>query len=303
MSLPPVASPSSAFKNISMFIQPYTVHELDLAYCNRVYLRFRSHRRKEIAGFTKLTKQLLSDLLMPYGIHLLEFTATDVDIRILVSLQATESVSVATSKIKGRLSKWISDNTPNQSPDEKHKWFGRGYFATTVGHTRTAEVSAYLDRQASHHHYDQRQRPPCYVESFDLNETLLATDHAVTRLRFHIVLATEQRQGVFHDASAPCVTAVWRKLQPEMKSVIEKVSFLPDHVHLAISVHPIVSPVTLVAELMNQAQNIIWENFEKDVVRANVTRLWQSGAYVGSFGDLQSAAMAAYVKKWDAALE
>lgn len=286
-----------------MFIQPYTIDEIDFAYCNRVYLRFRTHRRKPVAALSLLTNQVMGDLLAAYGIQLLEFGTTDIDLRILVSLAATESVSVATSKIKGRLSKWISDQVAIESHNEKQKWLGRGYFASTSGHARTAEVTGYLDRQSNHHGYDKRPRPPIYVQNFNLDETILRTDHAISRLRYHFVLATEWRRGVFHDVSAPVITTRWRKIQTDLKAVIEKVSFLPDHVHIAVSVHPLVSPAFLVVALMNEAQAAMWEHFESDVVHARVGRLWQKSAYIGLFGDLRTAAMAAYVKKWDTDVE
>ncbi|XZE19345.1 transposase [Pirellulaceae bacterium SH449] len=244
-----------------MFIQPYSTEELELSFCNRVYFRFGSNRSKPIEPLPRLTKQIVGDLLVPYDIHLLELAATNVDLRILVSLTATESVSAAASKIKGHISKRLSYDAMDHLPGEQQKWLGRGYFAATTGHTRTAEVASYFERQTNHHGYDDRPRSPTYVDSFALDESLLATDHAVARLRYHLVFATEARRGVFHDVSAPRVTEAWRRLEPEWKAVIEKVSFLPDHVHIAVSVHPVVSPAALVVALMNEAQEIVWEHF------------------------------------------
>ena len=39
--------------------------------------------------------------------------------------------------------------------------------------------------------------------------------------------------------------------QANSRFVLLKVSFLPDHVHVAVRVHPSVAPAVLVAELMN----------------------------------------------------
>ena len=50
---------------------------------------------------------------------------------------------------------------------------------------------------------------------------------------------------------------------------------------------------------MNTAQTLMWKNFENSVIRARVQRLWQPSAYIGSFGELESAKMAAYVRKWE----
>jgi hypothetical protein len=40
---------------------------------------------------------------------------------------------------------------------------------------------------------------------------------------------------------------------------------------------------------------------ERIVTQARVERLWQPGAYIGSYGDLQSAKIAAYVRQWEEA--
>jgi REP element-mobilizing transposase RayT len=43
----------------------------------------------------------------------------------------------------------------------------------------------------------------------------------------------------------------------------------------------------------------MWRQFERDVIQAGVERLWQPSAYVGSFGDLTSLAVSAYISQWE----
>ena len=62
-----------------------------------------------------------------------------------------------------------------------------------------------------------------------------------------------------------------------------KVSFVPDHVHLAVRTHPSVVPSVLVTELLNVAQEVIWADFAGAAIQASIPRLWQPGAYIGSF--------------------
>lgn len=81
--------------------------------------------------------------------------------------------------------------------------------------------------------------------------------------------------------------------------VIDKVSFLPDHVHVALALHPAASPAEIVVGMMNAAQETMWAAFADDVVRAGVERLWQCSAYIGSFGELSSNAISAYVERWE----
>lgn len=80
---------------------------------------------------------------------------------------------------------------------------------------------------------------------------------------------------------------------------LEEVSFVPDHVHLAVHIHPSVSPAKSVVALMNAAQELLWTEFAESAIRAGVERLWQPSAYIGSCGDLESAKLAAYVRRWE----
>ena len=84
-----------------------------------------------------------------------------------------------------------------------------------------------------------------------------------------------------------------------MALALENVSFFPDHVHLAVRIHPSVSPAQMVTALMNAAQERLWSGFPDSVIRAGVSRLWQPSAYTGAFGDLESAKIAAYVRQWE----
>jgi REP element-mobilizing transposase RayT len=282
-----------------MLLQPYQSEELSFAWCYRVYYRWRTHRRKPIAVLPELTAETLGGLIQPYGIHLLELATDAIDVRALVSLAPTESVSVAASKMKGRVSKWLSEQLAGAEPA---KSLARGYFAITSGPSTADEINAYLECQGEHHGYADRVRPPVFVRSYAATsetESVLRADHAVTRLRFHIVLATWRRRGVFGEASAAVISDRWQELQADLRVRVDKVSFVPDHVHVALTVHPAVAPANVVVAMMNAGQEIMWEQFERDVIQAGVERLWQPSAYIGSSGDLTSPAVSAYVSQWE----
>ncbi|NLF72729.1 MAG: IS200/IS605 family transposase [Candidatus Anammoximicrobium sp.] len=282
-----------------MQIQPYQLEELNFAWCHRVYYRWRTHRRQPHPAFAHLDRDVLCQLLQPYGIHVLDVTTDEIDLRTLVSLQPTETVSAAAGKMKGRISKWLGEQSQRS---QATKSLGRGYFAATTGQSTATAVEEYLERQAEHHGYSNRVRVPVFVRQFERTEEsqrILQTDHAVTVLRYHVVLATWRRQGVFGRSSAEAVCGGWRILQADLRMVIDKVSFLPDHVHVALALHPNRSPGEIVVAMMNAAQDKMWDAFADDVVKAGVERLWQASAYVGSFGDLSSNAISGYLERWE----
>jgi len=279
-----------------MLIQPYQLDELKFAWCYQVFFRWRTWRRVPVPSLAGLTAESLNPRLKQYQVRLLEFGSNPLDIRALVSLQPQESTATAASKTKGQLCTAVGEQVSSNQ-----KTFARGYFAATVGKSTADEVNNYLEIQSEHQGYDRRPRPATHVAVFVRDAAMqefLATDHAVTSLKFHIVLATWKRQGVFSAEAAKAMDAHWRDQQVRLRVVFDKFSFLPDHVHIAVEVHPTVSPARLVIELINASQEFAFENFPENVVRAKAERLWQPGAYIGSFGDLTTAAMESYIDRW-----
>jgi REP element-mobilizing transposase RayT len=282
-----------------MLLKPYQPTEISYAWCYRVYFRWQTHRLSPQPRLRELTCNALNELLSPYDIHLLELTTDNIDMRLLASLQPSESVSTAASKIKGRLSHTLNDIRHFKEPQ---KLLARGYFASTAGPSTASAVEKYLEKQGDHHGYSDRARPPVFVRTFEMNPEAkgrLQTDHASTLIRFHIVMSTWHRHGVFVASSAELVSDQWHSIQTEGRFFIEKVSFVPDHVHVAVRLHPTVAPAEVVVSMMNAAQQLMWDQCSESVIRADVDRLWQPSAYIGSYGDLTSNAVSAYVRKFE----
>jgi len=278
-----------------MFIQPYLRDELNFAYCYRVYLRWRTHRARPLAPLAELDQAVLGKIADKYGIRVLECASNATDLLALVSLKPEETISACTGKLKGQLSKWLREALQLTQPAEL---LSNGYFACTVGKSPREAVEQYLSRQSEHHGYAERALPPIFVESYDLSEAdeaRISPNHSMVVAQFHLVLATKWRRGVFGSEEGRAVAEEWRKSQTSLRAALIKVSFLPDHVHLAIRAHPAVSPADLVMELMNSAQQVIFDRFAGTILQARVERLWQPSAYIGSYGDLTSPQIRKYI--------
>ena len=269
-----------------MLIQPYHLDEFRFASCYRVYYRWQTHRLSPHPALATLNRETLDSLLREYGIHILEATASESDVRVLASLLPAETAAACASKMKGRVSKWLREQA-RASDDQK--LLSRGYFACTTGSSTREAVLSYLDSQGEHHGYASHPNPPVFVASYSqspTDEPHLATDHAVTLLQFHVVLSTWRRQGIFGRAEAEAIAECGVIFQRQHPMHIEKVSFVPDHVHLAVRLHPSVAPATAVVELMNAAQEVIWKDFADSAIRARGAtlagerirrELWQFG--------------------------
>ena len=195
--------------------------------------------------------------------------------------------------MKGRISKWLNSKLKSALPQ---KLVSRSYFACTVGQSRSEEVLSYLDKQAEHHNYANRILPPVFVETFardPADDRRLEPAHAQVISKFHVVLATCKRRGVFGIREGQKVTTKWRAKQSELSIAIIKVSFVPDHVHIALRLHPAISPAEVVASLMNLAQDVL----EDMLVFLGLDQLWQDSAYLGSFGDLASEQVRKYLRR------
>src|SRR5260370_33074863 len=116
-----------------MFLQPYTIDELNFAYCYRVYFRWRTHAGKRFEPLAKLDQTTLASLAEDYDIHILECASNPTEVLAEVSLKPTENISGCASKLKGRVSKWLRESLQLEHPTDL---LSRGYFACTTGKSK-----------------------------------------------------------------------------------------------------------------------------------------------------------------------
>jgi REP element-mobilizing transposase RayT len=281
-----------------MQVRDYQLEELRFAYCYHAYLHWRTHRRKPYPQLANLDHSILHALVEPLGVHVLECVSQRAESRVLVSLRPDEPMSACASKLKGQLSKWLRQRQDQQLPATL---LARGYFACTSGGTSTQKVEAYLQAQGEHHGYSTRVLPPVFVQTYQPERESPAwwhAEHACTHLQFHLVLATLGRRGAFGPDEGAAVAARWLELQQPHRFALRKVSFVPDHVHVAVYLHPAEAPARLVLTLMNAGQSLLAARFPAELIRAALPRVWQPSAYVGSYGDLATPQVQKYLERW-----
>src|SRR5689334_1156482 len=229
----------------------YQPHEIRFAFCYRVYFSWQTHRRLALSPLPALRRATLDDLLQPYNIRALECVTSTTELRCIVSLTPAETISTCASKLKGRVSKWLRDELEHTEPQPM---LSKGYFASTTGKTRSKVVERYLSLQAEHHGYSRRILPPIFVGEYrlsDRDETRISPKHAIVIAKFHLVFSTTGRRGIIGSSQGRRIAEEWRNIQQEFRFVVVKVSFVPDHVHVALRTHPSMSPAAAVATLMN----------------------------------------------------
>lgn len=275
-----------------MLVEPYHLHEIHFAFCYRVYIRWQTLRNRSCLPLTLLNSELLSSLAEPYHIRILDCTSDESAIATLVSLQPPETISGCASKLKGQASKFLRTGLHLEEPTHL---LSRGYFARTVGKSTREVVEQYLDSQGTHHGYSKRPLPPVFVETYGLSpqdQTRITAKHADVVANFHLVLSTRYRLGVFGSEQGRKVAVEWQIQQKDLGIAIRKVSFVPDHVHIAVRIHPAVSPADVVIGLMNSAQDCVQDR----LILAGLDRLWEPSAYVGSYGEFTSPQIRKYIE-------
>jgi len=241
-----------------------------------------------------LKRTTLNALLRPYDLRVLECETNETDLRCIVSLKPVENISACASKLKGRVSKWLREEL---KPADPQLMLSKGYFACTTGKTRTRVVERYLSLQSEHHGYSQRILPPIFVDQYvlsDKDKNRITANHSVVIAKFHLVFSTSGRRGMIGSKQGRRIAREWLKLQQDIRIALIKVSFVPDHVHIALRSHPAMSPATIAAVLMNSAQAVL----KDELIEAGVDRLWMNSAYVGAYGDLSNAQIRRFLENW-----
>ena len=280
-----------------MFVPSDALDELAFAFRCYVYFRWHTHRRRPLAALERLAAGDLQAIHPE--IHILELSASEAEIALLASLQPTESVSTAASKLKGAASKKLREL---QGLDQPTTILGGGYFAATFGDNTSSELDRYLEHQGEHHGYASRVRSPVWVQAWPVTQAdwaALQTAHAVTILRWHLVISTWNRQGVFTREAGRCLCDAWHRQSAAWRIRLSKVSVLPDHIHIAAWSHPTVAPGQLVLGFMSTSSELIVADFPHLLIEAKVPRLWKPGAYVGTYGDIRKAAVRDYLRSWE----
>jgi REP element-mobilizing transposase RayT len=148
-------------------------------------------------------------------------------------------------------------------------------------------VRDYLEKQSAHHGYDSRVLPPVY--RYRVTEpVVLKSSHACFELNHHLVLATNQRKGIFTSRLGQALCDYWLKVAAKRGFAIDQVSVVPDHVHLLVRIVPSMSIEQCALLLMNNGQYFVASYYPQVLIQAGINQLWQGSAYAGTCGDYTS---------------
>jgi putative transposase len=272
------------------------VANLHWAFQLHYLLCFRTNRRRTLFAGNEPAAFLsnsLTEICGRHDYHLLEAEPHTDHLRYLLSLRPNHVISNVIQTVKTNLSR------------ESCIAFGltlpvweRGYLARTVGRARIGLVRKYLDGQAEHHGFASRLRPPVfrYVAREPVS---LKAAHAAFDLNYHLVFATRFRRAIFDSRIGSELSTYWMRVAEKRGFAIDRMSVLPDHVHLLVRTIPKMSIEVCALALMNNAQHWMAKRFPDELVKEKVNQLWQSSAYAGTCGEVTTALMKWFLRKAD----
>ena len=277
-----------------MYLESLT--ELSWAYQLHYYLCFRTQRRRKL--FSSLERndalnQTLSEICERHEYHLLKASVYDDPLRCLLSLRPSDSISKVLQTVKTNLSREFGKGFVVQAPI-----WADGFLARSVGRVRIDAVKKYLDSQAEHHGYARRIRPPVF-HFVTQNPVTLTSAHSVFDLNHHFVIATRYRRGVFGSRTGEELVSYWHRVASKKDFAIDRVTVLPDHIHLIVRIVPKISIQNTVLALMNNGQHWLSTRYPHLMVEAGVNQLWQPSAYVGTTGRMTTALIKSFLNRDD----
>ena len=119
----------------------------------------------------------------------------------------------------------------------------------------------------------------------------LTAAHASFDLNHHLVFATRYRVGIFDSASGEALSRYWLRVASRRGFAIDRVSIVPDHVHLLVRILAKMSIEECALSLLNNGQHFVSKQFPRLLVHAGVKGLWQASAYAGTCGRITTALM------------
>ncbi|HYL98636.1 MAG TPA: IS200/IS605 family transposase [Blastocatellia bacterium] len=266
--------------------------DLSWAYQLHHYICFRTHRLRRL--FDNSSKQqdmsrALAAICSNHAYHLMKSRTYPDHVRMLISLRPQH----ATSKVVQTLKSNSATEFGCARSITRPLW-GRGYLAISVGKVRIGTVREYLRRQAEHHRYDQRARPPVFRYRSERLVPLTAA-HCRFDLNYHLVFSTETRKGIFGSSDGEALTQYWLRVAAKHNFALDGLTILPDHVHLMVRTTPAASIEQCALKLLNNAQYFVATRWPQGLIRAGLHRVWQPSAYAGTCGNVTTAIVKAYL--------
>ena len=273
---------------------------LEAAYQLHFYLCFKTHYLRQVFDtddVRTLVDGALREAADREDYHVLETQVATDHLRLLLSLKPEQTISRAVMMLKGNISRQFSVACPGRLAELRMKspW-AKGYYAASSGKVDVASARAYVESQVSHHGYRGEWTDGLKYSNPNFQSPAFTLDHCACRLAYHLVFVMKWRASVFDDSIAqrlfPYVVAVGAK----RGFAVEKMSVLPDHIHLLIEALPTVSIVACALSILNNTFHWMETNYSGVLKQTGAWDVWQPSFYAGTVGDYTTAQVKRFLR-------
>lgn len=128
------------------------------------------------------------------------------------------------------------------------------------------------------------------------------------RCFFHLVWATHQREPLIVPTKVDSLFQIIRITSEQLNAPLLAINAMPDHVHLAVHIPPILS----IADYVKRVKGVASHTWNDQIALTEPRLRWQKGYGVVTFGERQLPIIAGYIQNqqahhqsgmWNATLE
>jgi putative transposase len=266
---------------------------LDAAYQLHYYLCFKTHFLQPFFADSRvpsLVASVLNEVCDRERYHLLQTNIDQDHLRLFVSLLPTQTVADTVKRLKGNLQNQFRNELKIQG------LWARGYFARSSGTVDLLGVEDYIDKQIRHHGFKGEWTKP--LKYINPNFKTLAYDsaHCVSLLKYHLVFVTQNRAAVFDETIAPPLFDYIVAVGTQREFAVERMSLLPDHIHMLIEGVPSVSVQDYALTILNNTQHWMATNFTGVLKITGAWNVWQQSYYAGTVGEYTTAQVKSFLR-------
>lgn len=163
--------------------------------------------------------------------------------------------------------------------------FSRKLAVRSIGANSRDAVQHYVSQQVAKENYCDPRWAALLQELLIENPKVnLSQPRESARGRYwnclHIVLVTEERQPIEDAATLRTIRDACLKIAAKKDCMISRLAVLPDHLHLALSAPPEMSPAEVVGAFQNNLAFVLGQR-----------RVWRDTYYAGTLGDYDMQAV------------
>ena len=266
---------------------------LESAYQLHYYFCFKTHYLRE--AFVSNREQELVQTAMDAvcnkeGYHLLEIGVNPTYVRLLLSLKPNQSVSRVVQRLKGITSHQFSAAYSRRLSELRMPTlWARGYFAHSSGKVNLDTVRTYVDGQIAHHGYRGTWTEALRFSNPQFKSPAFSLAHCLSILQYHLVLVTDFRAPIFDEVIAPKLFDYIIAIGEKRGFAVDRMTVLPDHIHLLIEALPSVSIYDCALSLMNNTRHWMEKKYWGVLKQATAWNVLRPSFYAGTVGEYTTA--------------